>query len=441
MRTWWKVLIGLVVALPTLAYVAGTLAATGDEPARPGAHRARGVGRAECDGEPDAERRQTPHARPDPAPMTTMTTTTGRRPSRRAPTTSTTTMTTRAGRTMTTSGGRGRQRRGRRRRRLSPAAPTDSRPAAPAGRFRARPASRPASRSWSPLALAGAGLIVYAIESASGSSSRPSTRWTRSSPSSPCCRSRASTPRPASRSPSSSDCSGSSCSATCPTTTSCSSAGSATGPSDAAPDGRRRCHRGPRLPRSGPSAGDRAAGTPSHRLERAARLLVTAAARDATSGRAGGALVVVNFLDEDARRARSTRCAPTRSSSLLSLALVTAVAAWQSGRLLAPLRTPARDRRARSATTDLSRRHPRDRQRRHHRADPDRSTAMLDRLEAAFVGPAAVPRRRRARAADAAHRAARPPRAARRRQTPRRSPRPASCCSTRSTGCPGWSAT
>ena len=33
MRTWWKVLIGLVVALPTLAYVAGTLAATGDEPA------------------------------------------------------------------------------------------------------------------------------------------------------------------------------------------------------------------------------------------------------------------------------------------------------------------------------------------------------------------------------------------------------------------------
>ena len=33
MRMWWKVLIGLVVALPTLAYVAGTLAATGDEPA------------------------------------------------------------------------------------------------------------------------------------------------------------------------------------------------------------------------------------------------------------------------------------------------------------------------------------------------------------------------------------------------------------------------
>ena len=33
MSTWWKVLIGLVVALPTLAYVAGTLAATGDEPA------------------------------------------------------------------------------------------------------------------------------------------------------------------------------------------------------------------------------------------------------------------------------------------------------------------------------------------------------------------------------------------------------------------------
>ena len=33
MSTWWKVLIGLVVALPTLAYVAGTLAATGSEPA------------------------------------------------------------------------------------------------------------------------------------------------------------------------------------------------------------------------------------------------------------------------------------------------------------------------------------------------------------------------------------------------------------------------
>ena len=33
MRTWWKVLIGVVVAGPMVAYVAGTLAATGDEPA------------------------------------------------------------------------------------------------------------------------------------------------------------------------------------------------------------------------------------------------------------------------------------------------------------------------------------------------------------------------------------------------------------------------
>jgi hypothetical protein len=33
MRTLWKVLIGLAVVLPTMAYVAGTLAATGDQPA------------------------------------------------------------------------------------------------------------------------------------------------------------------------------------------------------------------------------------------------------------------------------------------------------------------------------------------------------------------------------------------------------------------------
>ena len=32
MRRWWTVLIGAAVALPMLAYVAGTLAATGDEP-------------------------------------------------------------------------------------------------------------------------------------------------------------------------------------------------------------------------------------------------------------------------------------------------------------------------------------------------------------------------------------------------------------------------
>ena len=108
MRTWWKVLIGLVVALPTLAYVAGTLAATGDEPAprepivleesvapsasvEPGQHAhedARAV--------PDA----VAHRDDDDDDETT-----GRRPSRRVPTTSTTTMTTRVAMTMTTTTG------------------------------------------------------------------------------------------------------------------------------------------------------------------------------------------------------------------------------------------------------------------------------------------------------------------------------------------------
>ena len=52
---------------------------------------------------------------------------------------------------------------------------------------------------------------------------------------------------------------------------------------------------------------------------------------------------------------------------------------------------------------------------------------MLDRLEAAFVGQRRVPRRRRPRAEDPAHRAPRPPRAARRRQPggDRRDPRAA----------------
>ena len=125
--------------------------------------------------------------------------------------------------------------------------------------------------------------------------------------------------------------------------------------------------------------------------------------------------------------------------ALLALLLITALAGWQSGRLLAPLRT-LRETAEEISDTDLSRRLPETRQRRHHRADPHRQRDARP-ARGGVRRAAPVPRRRRPRAQDPAHRAARPPRAARRRATRRRSPRPGRCCSTRSTGCRGWSAT
>ena len=118
-----------------------------------------------------------------------------------------------------------------------------------------------------------------------------------------------------------------------------------------------------------------------------------------------------------ARRARRSTLRTYAIVAVLSLGLITLLAALQSGRLLAPLRA-VRETARDITTSDLSRRIP--------ETGNDDITAltrtfndMLDRLEDGVRGAAAVPRRRRARAADAAHRAARSPRAARRRR-PRR---------------------
>lgn len=100
-------------------------------------------------------------------------------------------------------------------------------------------------------------------------------------------------------------------------------------------------------------------------------------------GRSTGALVVVRFLD----RARAGLHETMRTYAIvaaLTLLVVTAVAAWVSGRLLAPLRTLRRTADDISGT-DLSRRIP--------VSGNDDITAltrtvngMLERLEAAFVG-------------------------------------------------------
>ena len=96
-----------------------------------------------------------------------------------------------------------------------------------------------------------------------------------------------------------------------------------------------------------------------------------------------GALLVVNFLAEDRSELLDTMRTYAIVSAL-SLGLVTGLAAWQSGRLLAPLRT-LRATAEEIGETDLSRRIP--------ETGNDDITAltrtvngMLDRLEAAFVG-------------------------------------------------------
>ncbi len=154
-------------------------------------------------------------------------------------------------------------------------------------------------------------------------------------------------------------------------------------------------------------------------------------------GRRDRALLVSSTTSTRNGPGSGTRCGPTGRGR--------ADPGWSPGCGLA-VRPPARaiahpaqhgggDRRDRPVPAD-----PRDRQRRHHRADPH------GQRDAGPAGggvrrAATVPRRRRPRAEDAAHRAPRPPGAAGHRPTPRRSPRPARCCSTRSTGCPDWSAT
>lgn len=100
-------------------------------------------------------------------------------------------------------------------------------------------------------------------------------------------------------------------------------------------------------------------------------------------GDQAGALVVAVYLDED----RDELYATMRTYAIvagLSMLLLLAIAFWQSGRLLAPLRT-LRDTAEDIGETDLSRRIP--------TSGNDDITAltrtvngMLDRLEAAFTG-------------------------------------------------------
>ena len=109
--------------------------------------------------------------------------------------------------------------------------------------------------------------------------------------------------------------------------------------------------------------------------------LVTA--QPVRNSREAGALVIVTYLEESRGELRDTM----RTYSivaLLSLLLVTAAAAWLSGRLLAPLRV-LRETADDISETDLARRLP--------VTGNDDITAltrtfngMLDRLEAAFVG-------------------------------------------------------
>lgn len=100
-------------------------------------------------------------------------------------------------------------------------------------------------------------------------------------------------------------------------------------------------------------------------------------------GSAAGALLVVAYLDEDRGELVDTM-RTYAIVGLLSLFIITGVAWWQAGRLLAPLRILRRTADDISAT-DLSRRIP--------ETGNDDITAlthtvntMLDRLEAAFVG-------------------------------------------------------
>ena len=123
----------------------------------------------------------------------------------------------------------------------------------------------------------------------------------------------------------------------------------------------------------------------------------------------------------------------------ISLGVVAVGAYVVSGRLLRPIRD-LRETADEISDSDLSRRIP--------ATGNDDITALTRHLQPdarparrGVLGPAAVPRRRRPRAQDPAHRSLRGHlELLDVGQPSTRSPRPASCCSTRSTGCRGWSA-
>jgi two-component system OmpR family sensor kinase len=111
------------------------------------------------------------------------------------------------------------------------------------------------------------------------------------------------------------------------------------------------------------------------------RLLIST--QPVSQGDRSGALVVITYLDQERAGLRDTM-QTYLVVALLTLLLVTGLAGWQSGRLLAPLRT-LRSTAEEIGETDLSRRIP--------ESGNDDITAltrtlngMLDRLQAAFVG-------------------------------------------------------
>ena len=124
-------------------------------------------------------------------------------------------------------------------------------------------------------------------------------------------------------------------------------------------------------------------------------------------------------------------CSTYAIVAVLSLGLLTVIAARQSGRLLAPLRT-VRETASDITASDLSQRLP-------ERGNDDVTALtrtfndMLDRLEEGVEAQRRFLDDAGHELQDAAHGAARPPRAARRAATPTRSSAPASCSSTRST--------
>ncbi|GAB2859952.1 sensor histidine kinase [Nocardioides pacificus] len=100
------------------------------------------------------------------------------------------------------------------------------------------------------------------------------------------------------------------------------------------------------------------------------------------SARDNGGLIIVSFLDDE--HSEINRTMQTYAIvALLALGTITALAAWQSGRLLAPLRT-LRETAAEITATDLSRRIP-------ERGNDDITALtrtlndMLDRLESGFA--------------------------------------------------------